>query len=215
MIEQERQGAVELLRLNTGPANALGLAAVRALRAALGEAEARAESQVLLITGRPGIFCAGLDGEAVMRGDADADALLAEMRALLQALLASRLRVVSCVTGHALAAGAMLLLASDVRVGAKGKFRIGFSEVGVGQSLPEFSVRLARQRLNRRWFESATLLGRLFSPEEAIDVGFLDWIEVAGGALRVATDTAEGLAQLPEAAYVEALAHVRGALLAP
>jgi enoyl-CoA hydratase len=215
MIERERKGAVELLRLDSGRANALDLDTVRAFADALRETEARAESQVLLITGRPGIFCAGLDAETVRGGNAAGDALLDEMDALLRALLASRLRVVSCVTGHAVAAGAMLLLASDVRIGAKGKFRIGFSEVGVGLPLPEFPVRLARQRLNRRWFESATLLGRLFSPEEAVDAGFLDWVEVAGGALRVAMDTAEGLAKLPEAAYVGTLAGVRGDLLEP
>jgi enoyl-CoA hydratase len=130
-------------------------------------------------------------------------------------LLRSRLRVVACVTGHAVAAGALLLLCADVRIGAKGEYRIGFPEVGTGVPLGELAVRLGRQRLNRRWFESATLLGRLFGPEEAIDVGFLDWVDGARKAHRSAEQTAAGLAKLPEAAYLETLGRVRGELLGP
>lgn len=212
-LQHERQGAIERVRINTGRTNVLDRAAVQALADALAEAEARTETQVLVITGRPGIFCAGFDPATLRLGGADARALLDAMDELLRSMLASRLRIVASVTGHAVSAGAMLLLAADVRVGAKGSFRIGFSEVGVGQPLPAFQVRLARQRLNRRWFESATLLGRLFSPTEAVDVGFLDWVEGAGRALKVSMQTAEGLAKIPEFAYLATLPAVRGALL--
>lgn len=213
LLQLDQNGPVTRVRLDTGRTNALGLDAVRALASALAEAEARAETQVLLLAGRPGIFCSGLDTAVIRAGGGEAGTLAAEMDAVLRALLRSRLRVVSCVTGHAVGAGAMLLLCSDVRVGARGEFRIGFPDVGVGIPLPDFPIRLARARLNRRWFESATLLGRLFTPAEAVDVGFLDWVEGAGKALKVATQTAEGLAKLPEAAYVDTLLRVRAELL--
>jgi len=214
LLDLERQGAVERVRINTGRPNLLGSAAVEALHAVLAEAEARPESQVLLLTGRPGIFCSGLDPETIAAGGADAVALRRATDALLRALLASRLRVVACVTGHALGAGAALLLAADVRVGAKGPFRIGFPEVGQGHGLSELTVAMARQRLNRRWFEASTLLGRLYAPEECSDVGFLDTLEGAGRALKMATGIAGQLAAMPEAAYRDALVSVRRVLLA-
>lgn len=220
-LQLERRGAVEFVRIDAGRTNAVTPMLVRALRAALIEAEQRPESRVLLLAGRPGIFCSGLDPAALDSGgkagggpDGEAAAALqAETEALVRALLASRLRIVSCVNGHAIGAGALLLLASDQRIAARGDFRIGFPEVGTGRRLSAFTVALARQRLNRRCFEAATLLGRLYTPADAVDVGFVDRVEGAGKALRIATDTAEGLAKLPEAAYVDALARVRGALL--
>lgn len=54
------------------------------------------------------------------------------------------------MTGHAIAAGALCLLAADARLGAAGDFRIGLNEVAVGLKLPIFAMELARQRLSKR-----------------------------------------------------------------
>lgn len=209
LIDSDRRGAVELLRINTGRANLLDRDGLAAIGEAFAAAESRSESQVLLLTGRPGIFCGGFDPGALA---ADGDALLVATEALLRALLRSRLRVVACVSGHALSVGAALLLAADVRVGAKGPFKVGFPEVGLGQTPSPFVIDLARQRLSRRQFETATLLGRLFAPEEAVQAGFIDWLESARRAAKAASETAESLAALPEAAYLETVARVRGHL---
>ncbi|MCC5874291.1 MAG: enoyl-CoA hydratase/isomerase family protein [Gammaproteobacteria bacterium] len=210
VLQRDRRGAVELLRIDINRSNSLDRAAIAAMLGALEDAEANAESQVLLLTGRPGIFCSGLDPAALA---SEGDVLREDMHALLRRLLGSRLRVVVCVTGHALGAGAALLLTADVRVSAKGPFKIGFPEVGQNQPLSDLTIALARQRLDRRAFEGATLLGRLYAPDEAMQAGFVDWIEGAGRALKAATASAEQLALLPEAAYVNALAQVRKDLL--
>lgn len=210
VLQRDRRGAVELLRIDINRSNSLDRAAIAAMLGALEDAEANAESQVLLLTGRPGIFCSGLDPAALA---SEGDVLREDMHALLRRLLGSRLRVVVCVTGHALGAGAALLLTADVRVSAKGPFKIGFPEVGQNQPLSDLTIALARQRLDRRAFEGATLLGRLYAPDEAMQAGFVDWIEGAGRALKAATASAERLALLPGAAYVNALAQVRKDLL--
>lgn len=210
LLQRDRRGAVELLRIDINRSNSLDRAAIAAMLGALEDAEANAEGQVLLLTGRPGIFCSGLDPSALA---SEGDVLREDMHVLLRRLLGSRLRVVVCVTGHALGAGAALLLTADVRVSAKGPFKIGFPEVGQNQPLSDLTIALARQRLDRRAFEGATLLGRLYAPDEAMQAGFVDWIEGAGRALKAATASAEQLALLPESAYVSALAQVRKDLL--
>lgn len=210
ILQRDRRGAVELLRLDSNRSNSLDRAAVAAMATALDDAESSAESQVLLLTGRPGIFCAGLDPAALV---SEGDDLREDMQRLLRKLLASRLRIVVCVTGHALGAGAALLLTADVRVCAKGPFKIGYPEVGQNQPLSDFAIALARQRLDRRAFEAATLLGRLYAPDEAMSAGFVDWIEGAGRALKAATSSAEQLALLPEEGYLRAMAQVRESLL--
>ena len=47
--------------------------------------------------------------------------------------------MVAC-TGHAIAAGALLLLGADIRIGARGDFRIGLIETQLGMVLPRWAA---------------------------------------------------------------------------
>jgi enoyl-CoA hydratase len=108
--------------------------------------------------------------------------------------------VVAC-TGHALAAGAILLLAADVRVGARGDFKIGFNEVAIQMTLPIFALEMARDRLSKRHFTSAVTQARIFDPDTARDAGFFDQLEPPEALLSAALDRARRLAELPEASF--------------
>ena len=57
--------------------------------------------------------------------------------------------VVLGVTGHALAAGALLALSCDVRIGGDGPAKIGLNETAIGMGLPHYAVELAQARLSR------------------------------------------------------------------
>ena len=81
--------------------------------------------------------------------------------------------VVAC-TGHAIAAGALLLLGADARIGARGAFRIGLIETQIGMVLPRWAVELAQERLSQRHFQDATVGARIYDPDGAVDAGFLD-----------------------------------------
>ena len=59
------------------------------------------------------------------------------MGELLLAALTGTTRIVAVCEGHAVAAGAMLLLVADVRIGARGSYTIGFTEPRLGMPLPE------------------------------------------------------------------------------
>jgi enoyl-CoA hydratase len=80
---------------------------------------------------------------------------------------------VAACTGHALAAGALLLLVADRRIGADGPFKIGLNEVAIGMGLPIFGVEFARYRMPPSAFDSA-LLGKVFAPADAVRAGYLD-----------------------------------------
>ncbi|MBT7868407.1 MAG: enoyl-CoA hydratase, partial [Actinobacteria bacterium] len=101
--------------------------------------------------------------------------------------------VVTACTGHAIAAGAILLMCTDLRVGAQGKFKIGLPEVTIGMSLPFFATELARDRLSKRHYTRATALGYLYSPDQAVDVGYLDEVVAADQVLATAVEQAHGL----------------------
>jgi enoyl-CoA hydratase len=48
--------------------------------------------------------------------------------------------VVTACPGHAYPMGAFLLLASDIRIGADGPYRIGLNEVAIGIPVPTFGL---------------------------------------------------------------------------
>jgi enoyl-CoA hydratase len=120
---------------------------------------------------------------------------------LYRTILASPVPVIAACTGHALAAGALLLLCSDLRVGVRADYKIGLSEVRVGLALPEFGFTLAERRLDRRRLLRATVLGELVGPDEAVEFGFLDAV-VDADPVAAAVELAESLAPLSIAALV-------------
>ena len=101
------------------------------------------------------------------------------------------------VTGHALAMGAILLLSADVRIGARGEFKIGLNEVAIGMPVPGFAVELARARLSPRHLTYAVNLATVYHPEGALASGYLDELadadQVEGASVARAQQLAEGL----------------------
>ena len=191
-VRYELDGDVASIFFDDGKANALSHAAIDALNGALDRAEG--EAKALVIAGRPGRFSAGFD-LSVMNAGVDAVRALVRAGAELSVrLYAFERPVVLACTGHALAAGAILLMAGDVRIGAAGEFKIGLNEVTLGMPIPHFAAELARDRLSRRHLTSATSLATIYSPEGAVDAGFLDLIVPAEAVITTAQERAATLA---------------------
>jgi enoyl-CoA hydratase len=211
IVRIDRQPPVRTVRLDAGPRNVLGLEAVHALRDALAPDP---EAPVVVLSGRDDGFSAGLDGATLAAGGHAREALLAAMGEVLLAAFGGPTRIVSVCEGHAVAAGAMLLLVSDVRLGAPGRYKIGFTEPGLGMPLPELPALLARARLDARRVHALTVLGQTVGPAEAVDAGFLDAVLDPGALHAAATDRAHEIAKLSEAAYRGSLRSVWGPALA-
>jgi len=171
-----------------------------------------ADKQVssLLIEGNGKSFCAGLDTSVLLDGGEEADRMRNDTIKLLRTLYKSRLRVICLCAGHAAAVGAMILLVADYRVGVKNNGRIGFSDVASGMSLPEITILLARDRLNKRDLFAATVLSRMYSPERALEAGFLDIVvDQYRDAKYHASQEAIKLGRLDDEAYLTTLKRVR------
>ena len=172
------------------------------------------ESAASVLRGRNDAFCAGLDLATLARGGDEAQRLLVEMGDILVDLYSAKLRVVSVCSGHAVAAGAMLLLVSDHRLAAPGSYKIGFSEVAQGMPLPALPIALAQARLDPRRIEEVTNQGRLMEPDLACETGFVDAV-IEPSALDTTADArATELAALDDDAYARTAATVRKETLA-
>jgi enoyl-CoA hydratase len=107
-----------------------------------------------------------------------------------------------------------VLLAADRRIGAAGDFKIGLNEVAIGLRLPIFALELARDRLSKRHFPTATVLGRVFAPDDALDAGFLDAVIEPERVFDAALAEAEALAALPSHALAQTKLLARDAVAA-
>ncbi len=208
----ESSGDVALVRLDDGKANAISPELLVAIHECLDRAEE--SDQAVLLAGRPGRFSAGFDLGVIRDGGPDAGRALVTAGAQLALRLARfPAPVVIACTGHALAMGAVLLMAADTRIGARGDFKIGFNEVAIGMSTPIFLLELARERISKCHFLRSVVQAEIHDPVSAAQVGFLDRTCAQEEVVRVALAEAGRLAKLPRAAYLRTRALARGAIL--
>jgi enoyl-CoA hydratase len=208
-IGYQLEGMVAALRFDDGKANALSPVAIDGLNAALDRAEK--EAGAVLLTGRPGRFSAGFDLSTMRAGPDAARNMVSAGAELLLRLYESPLPIVTACSGHALAMGAVLLLGSDLRIGAAGDFKIGLNEVSIHMTLPVFAVEIARDRLSRRHFQRAVIQAEIYGPDGAVDAGYLDRVVPGERLAEEARTEAERLAGLPRRAFSETKQRVRSA----
>jgi enoyl-CoA hydratase len=195
------EDGVAVLRFDDGKANVLSFAAVDSFGAALDRAEAEAQS--VCIVGREGKLCAGFDLSVMSGGPDAARELVARGGELLMRIYRHPQPVAVAVTGHALAAGALLVLACDVRVGADVPAKIGLNETSIGMPLPLFAVALAEDRLATTALVPATLGARIYDPHGAVAVGYLDEVVPAGEVADRAVAEARRLGAYSSGAYAQ------------
>jgi enoyl-CoA hydratase len=122
--------------------------------------------------------------------------------------------VIAACTGHALAAGALLLLGCDVRVGADIDAKVGLNEVAIKMVLPDWAFTISEERLSKRHAPRALANARITTPRDAVDVGFIDEVVPADEVLERSVAIASELATtLDPSAYQRTIAKMRGPVL--
>jgi enoyl-CoA hydratase len=208
-VRYARDGSLAVVTLDDGKVNAMSLSFFRALGAALDRAEAD-DPAALVITGRPGIFSAGLDVKLLptLAPEALEETLLAFGQTLLR-LFTLPVPTVAAVSGHAIAGGALLAFACDLRVMAEGSFRLQLNEVAIGLTLPTWAIVLASAAVPPRWHTEAILHARAYAPRDALAREMIDRVVPPTQLLDAAREAAAPLAALDHAAYGGSKARLR------
>lgn len=170
-------------------------------------------AKVLLMSGRPKFFSAGLDAKAIVQ--MDAAALEKQLRFFGQValkLLGLPVPTLAVVTGHAIAGGFIMASACDYRVGLNGPYKYQLSEIAIGIAIPNWLPAIFEASLSKAAFESVALSARVLSPQDMYDNGFLTGLDADSAAQ---TERAEALAaqlaQLSTQAYAGSKTMMRGA----
>jgi enoyl-CoA hydratase len=213
-VTLERLGRVLVVHLDDGKANALSSSMIASIETAIADAEADDTVGAVVLHGREGKFCAGFDLNVMRSGDLAAlGTLVSDGGDLVRRIYGSSVPVVAACTGHAIAAGALLLLGCDVRVGADVACKIGLNEVAIGMVLPDWAMTIAVERLSRRHLQLAVATAQLTSSHDAVDAGFLDEVVPADEVLATAIARAEMLSELNRRAYAGTVQSLRGPVL--
>ncbi len=198
-ITLDIQNDIAHLAVDDGKANALSFALIEEFHDVLAKAEA--EAKAILISGRPGRFCAGFDLSVMRESPEKAGELVNAGGHLLLRLFENPLPVVIACTGHALAAGGLLLLSADTRIGTQGDFKIGLNETAIGMVLPVVGIELPKARLGQDHFTPAVIQGKMHTPDEAVAAGFLDMAVAPDALMDTSLAAAGALSQLPQHSY--------------
>jgi enoyl-CoA hydratase len=209
MIELEDRGAVTILRLARGKGNALNLDLVSALADALEKLE-RSQARAGVVTGQGNVFGAGVDLMALVEGGADyANKFVPHMMRLFERLATFPKPLVAAVNGHAIAGGAILMLACDQRLLARGKARVGLTEVLVGVLFPAWALEIARFATPPQHFPTLICTGRTWLPEESLARGLVDELVEPEHLLNRAREVAAEMGTIPPAVFARTKLAVR------
>jgi enoyl-CoA hydratase len=207
----EQTDGVAVVRMTSSKVNAMDDAFFTDLQEAIAELQSGPPLPIVL-TGSGRCFSAGLN--LLELYDYDRTSLAAFIDRFSETVLAwftLPRPTVAAVNGHAIAGGCVLALACDLRVAADGDAHIGLNEVQVGIPFPGVPFEITRYALAPHRAREVTLMGALYTPEEARVRGLVDEIVEPDGVVARAVAVARTIASDSLDAYAAIKAH----LLAP
>ena len=178
------------------------------MRDALDRLEGSARAGIL--TGQGSVFGAGVDLPALVAGGADYVRLFIPLlQRVFERLATFPKPLVAAVNGHAIAGGAIIMLACDQRLLARGTAQLGLTEVRVGVEFPAWALEIARFATPTQHFPTLVCTGRTWPPEEALARGLVDELVEPEPLIDRACAVAEELGSIPPSAYTATKLAVR------
>lgn len=194
MLTITDHGAVREIQIDRPPVNALNPELVAELTAAL--KTAATEARAVVLSGRDGMFSAGLDVPTLLTLDEPAMSdFWGSFSGLLETVALMPIPTAVAITGHSPAGGAVISLFCDTRIMADGRYKIGLNETQVGLMLPPFIHQALVRLVGAHKAERLIVSGALVSPGQALALGLVD-------------EVVEGTEETVEAAIAWCQAHL-------
>jgi enoyl-CoA hydratase/carnithine racemase len=181
MLKISNHDTIREIQLDRAPVNALNPELVTRLTQAI--REAGRECDAIVLSGRDGLFSAGLDVIELLQLDRGGMTdFWKSYFELLKAVAFSPAPVAAAITGHSPAGGAVVCLMCDYRVMNRGDYRIGLNETRVGLIIPPVLHNAMARLTGPRVAEHMLVSGALIDSEEAFKVGLVDALETGADA---------------------------------
>lgn len=194
------EGRLALLRLNNPKVNQLDMPFLQEVHAAISTLEKESEVDgVVIASALPKVFSAGLDlTELVDAKEARLTEYFGMFQETFKKLFTSPLLTVAAINGSAPAGGTVLAMGCDYRiVGDNPKFSIGLREAAIGITPPTWLQILAVQTVGVRNAKWDLQLGAMFTPQEALQRGYVDRVVPDSQVISEAVATARAALKVP------------------
>ena len=196
----KKDGNISTIIIDDGKANVFSAQMSRDINECLDEVAT--EEGCLIITGREGMFSAGLDLKTIQSGDIE---LIQEMSInafkLLARIFSFPRPVIAACSGHGIALGTFLLCCCDYRIGVKGDFMIGANEMRTNMVIPDPILELIKFRVSQSHKYRAVLGAEMYSLDKAIEAGLMDEIVPAETLMNAANEKAKDLSTMGHPSY--------------
>lgn len=213
MLEIRDHGPIRELQLDRPPANALSPDLIEALQGAVAAAPGEGV-EALVVSGRPGMFSAGLDVPYLL--SLDRKGVTSAWRGflgLLGTLAACPIPIAGALTGHSPAGGAVISMFFDYRIMAEGPFKIGFNEVQVGIVLPPIFQRAIARLVGRRHAMRIGMAGLMIEAADARAIDLVDELLPVEEVVPRAIEWCRSILALPRSAMLDTRESARADLI--
>ncbi len=190
-MQYSMEDQIARITLDDGKVNAMNREFFGELNDSLDRAQVD-KAAVLIITGRPGVFSAGLDLKHVATLDLSGQLRFQkEFATTMLRVLQFPMPTIAAYRGHAIAGGFILSCACDRFMVQDGPFRMQMNEVLNGMMVPSWISLICRASIPNRWWREVLLTARSYTPREAYERSIPDTlIEEGGDVLAAACETA-------------------------
>jgi enoyl-CoA hydratase len=209
MIDSKIVDGVAVLAMAHGKVNALDIEFCDALAGRFDDLR-RSDAKAIVLTGRDGIFSAGVDLKRLGAGGPEyIRRFLPALHRLYEAVFFHPKPVVAAVNGHAIAGGCVLACCADRRIMARDTGRIGVTEILVGVPFPALAFEIVRFAVPPRYLSEFTLSGATYATGEALRLGWVNEVTDSGQLINRAIAAAKELSLLSPAAFAQTKLQIR------
>ena len=196
----KKEEDISILILDDGKANVFSAEMSKQVNECLDQVET--EKGCLIITGKEGMFSAGLDLKTIQSGDVDKIMEMSTNAFKLLARIFSFPRpVIAACSGHGIALGTFLLCCCDYRIGVKGDFMLGANEMRTNMVIPTPILELIKFRVNNSHKYRAVLGAEMYTLEQAIQAGLIDEVVNQEDLMKAAKEKAKDLQTMGHPSY--------------
>ena len=196
----KKEDDISIITLDDGKANVFSPEMSNQLNACLDQVDT--ESGCLIITGREGMFSAGLDLKTIQSGDVDRIVEMSSRAFKHLARIFSFPRpVIAACSGHGIALGTFLICCCDYRIGIKGDYMLGANEMRTNMVIPTPILELIKFRVNDSHKYRAVLGAEMYNFNQAQEAGLIDDVVEIDNLMTAAKDKAKDLATMGHPSY--------------
>ncbi len=196
----KKEDNISTITLDDGKANVFSSEMSKQVNECLDQVET--ESGCLIITGKEGMFSAGLDLKTIQGGDiGQIQEMSISAFKLLARIFSFPRPVIAACSGHGIALGTFLLCCCDYRIGVKGEFMLGANEMRTNMVIPTPILELIKFRVNDSHKYRAVLGAEMYTLTDAQDAGLIDEVVNPNELMNAAIEKAKDLATMGHPSY--------------